>query len=365
MICEEDLITQILPSFAIEGSFVSSETIESGLINHTSCVSFSHDGRLNRYIIQRLNSTVFPEPEKVMENIQQVLGHLKAADREKSPRLLRLIPTDTQTAFFHSVEFGFWRCYTFIESSKTFDTCESKELAFEAARGFGEFIDRLADFPADRLHEVLPDFHHTPLRYQDLVAAKEKDEFGRAESVQAELQFLKERESFFPLLTDGLENGSLPLRVTHNDTKINNILFDAASLKAAAVIDLDTVMPGSALYDFGDLVRTSVSDHLEDTVDLDEIEVRKEVFVALASGFLEGCPSLTEAEIELMPKAGVLIALELAMRFLSDYLNGDSYFKTTRAGQNLDRCRVQLRLAELLERTEGEFREIINTFHRG
>ena len=350
----------IAHEFAIAGDFVSGEEIDSGLINSTFLATFKKpNGSLKRYIFQRINENVFPNPKEVMQNVERVTRHINwkviRVKRDKSGQTLNLYPARGGNFFASGAYGGVWRCYNFIESCRTYDECNDEKIAYEASRAFGSFLDLVSDFPADEIHETIQDFHHTVKRYQRLMKVIEEDPKGRVKDVAKEIQFIKEREKDCSKLLDMLEAGELPMRVTHNDTKINNVMIDKELGEAVCVIDLDTVMPGLAAYDFGDLVRTAVSAHEEDATDLSTVKVRPAFFKSLAKGYIDGCEALTKNEIEHLAFGGKLMALEVGIRFLTDHLEGDVYFRTSRENHNLDRCRTQLRLVEELEAHEEEF----------
>ncbi len=358
-------LEKIASQFAIEGHFLSSEPITNGLINATHLVTCEDSsGGPRHYIFQCLNTQVFPEPFKVMHNVATVTQFLQEQAQEgelkKPNRALQLIPTNTGGPYLQGAENDLWRCFNYLEGCVSFDTCENEEIAYEAAKGFGSFLHQVEGIPAAQLHETILDFHHTPRRYQQLLKAIDQDTQGRAAAVQKEIHFIQQREELCHLLIDQIEAQSIPVRVTHNDTKVNNVMLDAESHEAACVIDLDTVMPGVAAYDFGDLVRTTISAHEEDTQDLSSIKVRPSYFKALTEGFLTGCPSLTKTEILSLATAADVITLEVGMRFLTDFLEGDLYFQTSHPSHNLDRCRTQLALLEQLEANAEKFTVIIH-----
>ncbi|MCH7227706.1 phosphotransferase enzyme family protein [Haloferula sp. A504] len=341
----------ISSNFLIPADFQSAEPYGSGHINDTYAVRFSQAGTGVRYIFQRINHHVFPDPVALMRNIERVCAHSrsKLGGLDASRQTLTLIPT-RDLRNWHVDGEDHWRCYLFIENARTYDAIRSLDQATEAARAFGRFQGMLADLPGGRLSETIPDFHHTRKRFENLVRAFEADAHGRAGAVAEEMAFIREREADTDIIIDALESGRIPERITHNDTKLNNVMIDDATGEGICVIDLDTVMPGTALNDFGDMIRTATNPAREDSRDLSEIRMRPEYFEAIARGYLEGASGfLTESEIELLPVSGKLMTLEVGIRFLTDFLEGDIYFKTQRDGHNLDRCRSQLRLVESIE----------------
>ena len=359
-------VKNIAYEFAIAGTFSSGAEIDCGLINTTFLAIFDKpDGRKKRYLFQRINNTVFKEPVKVMQNIERVTRHINwkvmRVKRSMGGQTLNLYPARGGNYYIEGQNGGLWRCYNYIEGCISYDECTSEKIAYEASHAFGAFLDLVSDFPPEELHETIPDFHHTIKRYARLMEVVKADPHGRVLNVEAEIDFIKQRELDCHRLIDLLESKKLPLRVTHNDTKINNVMIDTEVKEAVCVIDLDTVMPGLSAYDFGDLVRTAVSVHAEDTTDLSQVKVRPSYFEALLKGYTDGSQALTEEEIINLPYGGVIMALEVGIRFLTDYLEGDVYFKTTHPNHNLDRCRTQLKLVEQLQAHEEEFTKLTHS----
>jgi len=344
-------VCAIADHFQIHGTVMAAEPYGSGHINDTYCLTVDLGGATVRYIVQRINHRVFKDPVALMENIHRVTAHLgrKTGGADVTRRVLTLVPTRDGAPFYRDDEGNYWRVYIFIEKARTFDVVESPGQAYEAAKAFGRFQQRLADLPAPRLHETIPDFHHTPKRFAALEKAIAADTANRAQSAKAEIAFaLKHRPMAGRLLDAGL-----PERVTHNDTKFNNVMLDDATGEGICVIDLDTVMPGLALYDFGDMVRTTTSPAPEDERDLSKVGMQLPMFEALARGYLASAGAfLTQAEKEHLVLAGKLITFEVGVRFLTDFLSGDTYFKIHRQNHNLDRCRTQFRLVESIEQQE-------------
>jgi thiamine kinase-like enzyme len=367
MVSEDDIKT-VGKQFRIHGEFINAIPYGGGHINDTFAAEYNQGGAPMRYIFQRINHDIFKDPALLMENVSRVLSHShdRLADiDDASRRALTLIPSISNQAYVIDQEDSYWRVYIFIEKAKTYDVVETEKQAFEAARAFGNFQKLLVDIPGERLKETIPDFHNTVQRYQTLVAAIEADSLNRAKDVQAEIDFITQRESDTSAIIDGINDGSIPERITHNDTKLNNIMIDEKTLEGICVIDLDTVMPGSALYDFGDLVRTSTSPALEDEQDLSKVVMQPDMFQALAQGYLKAARSfLTTRELELLPFSGKLITLEIGIRFLTDYLEGDVYFKIHREGHNLDRCRTQLKLVASIEEQMDAMAGLVEEFNR-
>lgn len=341
-----DQYLEIADRFQLEGKAVSAESHGGGHINDTFLIKTQTGEKY--YILQRINTSVFKNAEALMDNIILVTDFL----REKIARTggdpmretMNVVLTRDGKTLYRNAE-GCWRVYMFIDGTMTMQTCENAEQFYLSACAFGHFQKLLADFPVEKLHETIRDFHHTPKRVQALREAIREDRAGRAESVKREIEFALENASWADTVVKGMEEGRIPARVTHNDTKINNILFDQVSGKAVCVIDLDTVMPGSMLYDFGDALRMGGSTGAEDEVDLDRVWFDVESFRAFAKGYLgEMREALTEDELALLPFSVKLMTYECGIRFLTDYLNGDTYFKIHRERHNLDRARNQFKL---------------------
>jgi aminoglycoside phosphotransferase (APT) family kinase protein len=290
-----------------------------------------------------------------MQNIQRVTDHLHS--KLTDPRqALNVIPTRTGHPCWRDDTGHYWRTYDFIERAQSIDTVQTTHQAYEAARAFGQFQKLLADLPAPRLHETLPDFHHTPKRFANFERILKADPHQRAGTARPEIQFALEHRQ----ITGRLLDAGLPERITHNDTKLNNVLFDETTGQGLCVMDLDTVMPGLAGYDFGDMVRTTTSPADEDEPDLTKVEMQMPMFEALVQGYLAGTGDcLTPAEKQLLAFSGKLITFEIGLRFLTDHLAGDTYFKTHRPGHNLDRCRTQFELVRSIERQEMEMERVV------
>ncbi len=323
------------------------EPYGNGHINDTFLVATPG----GRFILQRLNRYVFKRPDFVMDNIRRVTDYLaqviKAEGGDPLRGTLTLVPAQDGNCFFIDDQGDYWRIYLFVERTISFDLPDSPSLFERSALSFGQFQRMLSDFPAGELHEVIPHFHDTPDRFRNLMIAIEQDRAGRKAGVLREIEFAMSYSEQVRALVDA----NLPLRVTHNDTKLNNILMDAESGEGACVIDLDTVMPGLAAYDFGDSIRTGGNTAMEDEADLSKVALSLPMYEAYARGYLSvvGCV-LTEDEIALLPMGAKLMTLECGMRFLTDHLNGDVYFKVHREGHNLDRCRNQFALVRDMEK---------------
>ena len=347
--------------FQFRGEFSAAAPYGSGHINDTYCAVFHLAGVPVRSILQRINTNIFRNPVALMENIQRVASHLaaqEAGEPDRARRVLTLIPALDGQAWHVDDEGNYWRAYRFIEGARTFDAVESAAQAFQAAKAFGRFQKLLSGLPAPRLHDTIPDFHHTPRRFMAFERAVAADVAGRAILARPEIDFAVAHRSIAGLLLAA----NLPERVTHNDTKFNNVMLDDDTGEGICVIDLDTVMPGLALYDFGDMVRTTTSPAKEDEQDLSRVTMQFPMFEALARGYLASAGGfLNRAEKQHLVSAGKLIAFEQGIRFLADYLAGDTYYKVARAGQNLDRCRTQFKLVESIERQEERMNRLVES----
>jgi Ser/Thr protein kinase RdoA (MazF antagonist) len=351
--------------FPIPGDYVDAVPYGTGHINDTYCATFDQGGVRVRYLFQRINHNIFKNPAALMDNVRRVTEHLHAKLKDQadaSRRALTVISTRDGQVFHQDAHGNSWRVYVFIERARTFDAVESPQQAFEAAKAFGRFQELLADLPAPRLHDTIPDFHHTPKRFASLEKAIAADVVGRAKSAKDEIEFAMQRQSITGVLLDLHQRGEIPERTTHNDTKFNNVMLDDATQEGLCVIDLDTVMPGLALYDFGDMVRTTTSPALEDERDLSKVKMQFPMYEALVRGYLSAAGRfLNEAEKRHLAFAGKLITFEIGIRFLADYLSGDLYFKVHRDGHNLDRCRTQFKLVESIEQQQSQMEKLIET----
>lgn len=355
---------RIAREFSLGGDVVSVEPFGGGHINDTFRIGVERAGQRRRHILQRINDHVFPEPDRLMENMERICAHARSKlvrpGEQAALRALRLIPAADGRNWLVDAAGGRWRCLDYLEGTTGFDVVASPAQAYQAARAFGGFQAMLADLPGGRLHETIPDFHHTPKRYARFLAAVERDAMGRVAGSGPEIAFALARATELSAITDALADGSLPERVTHNDAKLGNVLLDDVTHEAVCVIDLDTVMPGSVLYDFGDLVRTSASAAKEDEQDLAQVSLRMPMFEALVQGYLSSAGGfLTSRERALLPFAGKLITFETGLRFLTDWLEGDRYFKTHRPGHNLDRARNQFRLVASIEAQLAAMQEVV------
>ena len=345
------MMNEILAAWRWNGSVSEPVPYGEGHINQTYALTVTSAQGAKRYILQKINTNVFKKPDELMQNIESVLRHQRS--RVDDPRgCMTLVPTRDGASWYQD-ESGAYRCYDFVEGSICLDRAESEADFAESGAGFGAFQRMLADFPAHTLHETIPHFHDTPDRYRIFKEAVAADALGRAREVQREIDFALAHEKDAAALMEA----GLPLRVTHNDTKLNNVLLDAQTRKALCVIDLDTVMPGFAANDFGDSIRFGASTAAEDETDLSKVTMSLDLYAAFAGAFLGAC-SLTQPEIELLPMGAKLMTLECGVRFLTDYLQGDTYFRVHRPGHNLDRTRTQFKLVADMEAKWAEMARI-------
>jgi Ser/Thr protein kinase RdoA (MazF antagonist) len=346
---------QLGAAFSLPGTLIEALPYGTGHINDTYAAVYQQNGARRRYIHQRVNQQVFRDVPALMDNISRVTGHQHALlgaagvdDPER--RALTLLPCRDGQPFHVDPAGHYWRTYLFIEGARTYDRIESPGQARAAAAAFGRFQRDLTQMPGGRLHETIPQFHDTRSRFSALQRAIAADLHNRAAGARREIDAFLAREDAVDTILAAMRSGAVPERVTHNDTKLNNVMLDDTTGEGICVIDLDTVMPGSVLYDFGDMVRTATSPVAEDERDCDRVEMRMEMFLALVDGYLGAANAfLTDAERDLLAFSGRLITLENAMRFLTDHLAGDVYFKIHRPGHNLDRCRAQIALVASIE----------------
>lgn len=358
---------EIIGHFALDGTVVAIRDYGSGHINETYLVKIDHNGAKAQYILQQVNTDVFQNIDQLMENVMGVTTYLKARIEEAGGNpereTLQLILTRDGKSYYQDEDGRCYRMSYFIKGAVSYDEVERPEDFYESALAFGNFQYMLSDYPAETLHETIPDFHHTGKRFTAFCQAVKDDIWGRAAYVQEEIAFVMARAAEMTALTDLLENGELPLRVTHNDTKLNNVMIDTNTGKGICVIDLDTVMPGSSLYDFGDAIRFGANTAAEDEKDLSKVTLDLNLYEWYVKGYLEGCKgSLTEWELQLLPLGAKMMTLECGMRFLTDHLQGDTYFKIHRENHNLDRCRTQFALVKDMEEKWNEMKAVIKKY---
>ena len=353
---------EITKEFQIGETAKTATVYGSGHINDT----FLIEGE-KRYILQRMNHNIFPNPEEVMENIMGVTVFLKKkiqkAGGDTKRETLTVIQTKDGKGFYLDRDGEYWRMYHMIEDAISYDKAENQQIFYESAVAFGKFQQMLSDYQAETLHETISGFHDTKARYQVFEKVVEEDSCDRAKEVAAEIAFFKERKELSKVLGEMQKKGELPLRVTHNDTKLNNIMIDKKTGKGICIIDLDTVMPGLAVNDFGDAIRFGASTAAEDERDLSKVRCDLQLFERYVQGFLEGCAGkLTENEIAMLPMGAKVMTYECGMRFLTDYLQGDVYFKIHREKQNLDRARTQIQLVRDMEQKWSQMEQIVQRY---
>lgn len=357
-------IREITALFDLRADFVHAHVYGSGHINDTYCAWFDQAGQRVRYIVQRINHNVFKQPVELMENVDRVTRHALAAlhaagNPEAYRRTLTCIPSTDGKPYAKDAAGNVWRVYPFVERARGYDELETNEQAYQAARAFGEFQKLAATLGGERLHETIPNFHNTPKRLEALEAAIAADSAGRVADCSAEIAFARARAEDCARITGLIASGEIPERVTHNDTKLNNVLLDDVTAEGVCVIDLDTTMPGSALYDFGDMVRTAAPTTREDDPDPANIGIRLDRFEALVKGYLSTATFLNEAERANLAFSGKLLTLECGIRFLTDYLSGDVYFKIKHPAHNIDRCRNQFAFVKAIEENMAAMEEIV------
>ncbi len=363
-----DRIDEVAARFRTKGAAAEHAPYGNGHINDTFLVMCgTQEGERRRYILQKMNHSIFKMPQQLMEHVVNVTEYLREmiARRGGDPdrETLNVVKTKDGSNYYLDDEGNYWRMFLFVEQTVCLEKVESAKDFYDSAVAFGNFQKMLSDYPAQTLYETIPNFHNTPSRFSDFQRAVQEDRMGRAAQAKEEIAFALAREADTRVLTDMLKAGELPLRVTHNDTKLNNILFDADTKKAICIIDLDTVMPGLSHYDFGDSIRFGASTGAEDEKDLDKIEMDLSLFEAFTKGYLEGCGgSLTEKEIEMLPMGAKLMTYECGIRFLADFLEGDTYFKIHRDGHNLDRARTQFKLVKDMEDKWADMAAIVEKY---
>lgn len=359
--------SDILFNFAIDGEFISCEPYGSGLINRTYVAVYNEGGKRVRYIVQRINTNLFKNVDGLMNNIKIVTEFNRAeiVKRGGDPNResLTLVPTKSGGTYFRTEEGDCYRVYVFIENAKGYDVVEKPEHFYESAVAFGKFAMLLDRFDSSKLFEVLPDFHNTVKRFDNFKKSLEADKFNRAKDVKKEIEFALNREKITHTIVDLLASGKMPSRVTHNDTKLNNVLIDTRTDKAVSVIDLDTMMPGSICYDFGDSIRFGCNPCLEDTPETEKVIFNMPLFETYTKGYLSVFgDTITDIERKNLPMGAILMTYECGIRFLTDYLDGDVYFRKTREGQNIDRTRSQFKLVSDMEKRYDEMLSAVEKY---
>jgi hypothetical protein len=361
------MIAEIGARFEIDGDYIASERYYGGHINQTYFATYATALGERRYVHQRINTAVFSNPYALTENISAVTRHVHAklvarGVTQLDRRVLRLVPTREGSEMLVAGEGEYWRTYPYVDASVCYGRVRNAPDAFAAARAFGEFAALLADFPAATLHDTLPRFHDTPARFEALVSAIERDACNRAEVARDEISAALALESLAGALEDVAAGAELPRRVTHNDAKITNVLFDEASGEAICVLDLDTLMPGLALYDVGELVRTAGTRVAEDERDASKVRIDPALFAAIANGYLAGAGDIvSKPERAAFVTAGKVMAFENGIRFLADFLNGDVYYQIRHAYHNLDRARNQFAVVRSLSEQEETLLRLVGS----
>ncbi len=361
-------IEKIAEVFSLKGDFTGYEKINNGHINSTYTLIFEENRKVKKYVLQKINTTVFKDPHKLMSNIVAVTSYIRKKNEELNipwadRGTLTFLPCIDGKYYYIDEDNNCWRVYKFIDNVYTCNSIDSTEVFENAGVAFGDFQNILADFDGASLYETIENFHNTASRFNDLKKAVEENKSGRLDTVCEEIEFALAREEDTHKLVDMIEEGKLPLRVTHNDTKLNNILFDNVSDKGICIIDLDTVMPGLSLYDFGDSIRFGANTAAEDEKDVSKVSLNLELYEAYVKGYLSSAKnSLTDLEKELLPFGAKLMTYECGIRFLMDYLNGDVYFKTEYPEHNLVRCHTQFALVADMEKKMDKMLEITKKY---
>jgi Ser/Thr protein kinase RdoA (MazF antagonist) len=358
---------RIVDQFNFEGEFATAEPYGIGHINDTYIANFAINGSSRRYILQRINHHVFRDPPGLMSNIEAVTTHLRqkiiSAGGDPERETLTLIPTVDGNSFIQTDQGEYWRGYLFINNARTYESIENPDHVFHAASAFGNFQKLLSDYPSENLIETIPDFHNTSKRFKAFTESVEKDELNRGRLSKEEIEFVMQRVSDTSILVEKIEKGELPERITHNDTKFNNVMIDNETGTGVCVIDLDTVMPGLSLYDFGDAIRTLANPAAEDERDLSLVNFDFQVFDLYTHGYLDAVGNeLTSQEKDYLAFSAILMTLECGIRFLTDHLQGDKYFKIHREDHNLDRCRTQFKLVLDMETHFDEMQRIVEKY---
>lgn len=357
----EQSIKGIISHFRIEGEFLNFEKINTGHINDSYRIrtsSSDHPG----YFLQWINNNIFKDVVGLMNNISEVTNHLaeKLVKHDKLDfKVLNIIPCKDEKKYYLDENGQYWRLYTFIDQMHGYDVVETPEIAYEGGKAFGLFMSLLADLPADRLTETIPDFHNMEKRLDTFFNSVKNNTAHRVKDIPDEIEFVRNRKDQMLTIPELIKAGKLPMRTTHNDTKFNNILFDASN-RAMCIVDLDTVMPGSILFDFGDAIRTGANTAMEDEKDLSKVDINLSIYEAYTSGFIKSTRhTLTEVEINNLAFAARFMTFIIGLRFLTDFINGDTYFRTSFPGHNLVRAKVQFRLVEAMERNAGKMNQIV------
>ncbi|MEG1790871.1 MAG: phosphotransferase [Clostridia bacterium] len=364
MIYDKTNLTRLVKNFCITGNIVSIEKYGHGHINDTYLVIVSNAGAFEKFVLQKINTCVFKDVVGLMQNMSTVTDYLhqKLIELGKNPDIysLTIVKTQDGNSYFNCGDGDFYRCTKFINGAEINEASDNERQFFCAGKAFGQFQQLMSDFDASKLFETIPNFHNTLNRLDNLKVSTKKDVLNRLQYCQAEVGFFLDRANYASVVVDGIKNGLIPLRVTHNDTKSNNVLLDLKTNEPLAVLDLDTVMAGSILYDFGDAIRFGASTGVEDEIDLLKVSFSMKLYKAFVEGFIsEVCDCLSDEEVNLMYFGAMLMTYECGMRFLTDFLDGDVYFKTSRINHNLDRARTQIKLLSEMETQKCEMKQAV------
>ncbi len=359
---------KVIAQFQLDCKLISCERYGEGHINETYLAIVEEDGAQKQYIVQKINSNLFKDVDKLMNNIRLVTEFnrekIKARGGNPDRESLSIVYAKDGKPYYHCEKCdAYFRIYKFITNAIAYQVVEKPEHFYESAVAFGNFANLLAEFDATQLYEVLPDFHNTEKRFRDFEASLAADKAGRAASVKKEIDFYLSRKDYCGRIVSLLRSGEMPTKVTHNDTKLNNVMLDAKTGKNVAVIDLDTIMPGSICYDFGDSIRFGCNPAAEDEPDLSKVNFDINLFESYAKGYLSAVgKGATQIERDNLAFGAILMTYECGMRFLADYLDGDVYFRTHREGHNLDRTRTQIKMVEDMEKVLPQMEEIIKKY---
>ena len=362
-----EITAEALNAIDFNGEIINVKPFGSGIINDTFLVVCKNSIGKEKYILQKINHTIFKDIEKLMENYCNICDYLKDIVKKNGGdpdrETITVIFTKDGKRFFKDSIGDYWRAIKFISNTITYNVIKSAEDFYKVGKTFGKFQNMLSEYNAESLYESIPNFHNTKMRFKSLLKAIENNKVNRLDNVTEEVKFIIERVDDTSILVDMYENNELPLRVTHNDTKISNILMDSETKEGICVIDLDTIMPGLSVYDFGDAIRSGATHSLEDEKDLSKVYIDLDFFESFTKGFLEGInSSITKREVEMLPMAAKVITLEQGIRFLTDYLDGDVYYKTSYEDQNLDRTRTQLKLVKDIELKWDKLKSIVEKY---
>lgn len=359
-----EYLVKALSNFQIDGELVSVEPYGFGHINRTFLAVYNNCGETKRFILQQINSKLFNPVENLMSNIELVteFNRKRISERGGNPdrESLTIVRTKEGKTFYKDENENYFRVYIFIEQTVAYQTVSNPKDFYYSAIAFGNFANLLAEFDASKLYETIPNFHNTVKRFNDFKKAVSEDVLNRAKDCEKEIKFIMDREFYYSKIVNMLNSGEMPLRVTHNDTKLNNVLLDDKTGEPVAVIDLDTMMPGSLCYDFGDSIRFGCNPCEEDEKDLSKVNFRFDLYKVYLDGYLTALgDSITQIEKDNLALGSIMMTIECGMRFLADYLSGDTYFRTSREGQNLDRARTQLKLVSDMEKIFDEMNALV------